>query len=219
VLLSREDEERLDQSYCTIGGDTPQEVQIPRFDAFPSYQRGERKISRVAHSMATQRVVRAYGRMQDRDLYSTMPRQSQAGILDDDPVQKGLQQAEAGENPSDEDSTLQPSGTIAAQGEARMPQRHIADDLAAIRPLSDSDSDLAEITPLKIPPQAKDVPDVPFYVSQQSAADKDGLEDDLPDFEKMVSAKKASQSKVSNGQTTRRIVRRRRLVLDDDDSN
>jgi hypothetical protein len=72
---------------------------------------------------------------------------------------------------------------------------------------------------LKIPPRAKETQNVPFYVSQQSAADEDHLEDDLPDFEKMVSSKKASQSNLSNCQTTRRTTRRRRLVLDDDDSD
>jgi ATP-dependent DNA helicase MPH1 len=219
VLLSREDEERLDQSYCTISGDTPQDVQIPRFDTFPSYQRGQRRISKVTHSTATRRVVGAYGRMQDRNLYSTVPRQSQADILDEDPVEKGLDHSEDEENPLDEDSTLPSSGSVAVLEETEMRQRHVRDDGAAVRVLGDSDSDIEEIVPLKIPPRAKETQDVPFYVSQQSAADEDHLEDDLPDFEKMVSSKKGSQSNLSNCQTTRRTVRGRRLVLDDDDSD
>jgi hypothetical protein len=100
-----------------------------------------------------------------------------------------------------------------------MRQRNIMDDGAAGRVLGDSDSDIEEIVPLKIPPRAKETQDVPFYVSQQSAADEDHLEDDLPDFEKMVSSKKGSQSNLSNCQTTRRTIRGRRLVLDDDDSD
>jgi ATP-dependent DNA helicase MPH1 len=219
VLLSHEDEERLDQSYCTIGGDTPQEVQIPRFGAFPSYQRRQRKVSRVAHSTATQRVVRAYGRMPDRDLYSKMQTQSRAYMPDEDPVQQDLPHVEAEENPSDEDPTPHSSGVVAAMEENEIQQQHNGDDRAAIWALSNSDSDMAEITPLKIPPQAKVIPDVPFYVSQQSVADEDALEDDLLDFEKMVSAKKASQGDRLNGHKTRRLVRGRRLILDDDDSD
>ena len=83
VLLSREEEEQLDQSYCTIGGDAPQDVQIPRFDAFPSYQRGQRKVSKVGHSTTTQRIVHAYQCMQDRDLYSTVPSPSTAAALEE----------------------------------------------------------------------------------------------------------------------------------------
>ena len=219
VLLSPEDEERLDQSYCTIGGDTPQDVQVPRFDAFPSYQRGQRKISQVVHSAATRRIVQAYKRMQDRNLYSTLPNQSQADMLDNDRVQTGLQNPEAKRKPSDEDSNLQSSGTIAALEDDQMPQRDVADDQTAIRPLSDKDSEIEETMPFNIPPKTNDVQEIPFYVSQQSAADENDLEDDLQDFEKMVSSRNSSQRKTSNGQTTRKTVRARRLVLDDDDSD
>jgi ATP-dependent DNA helicase MPH1 len=219
VLLTREDEEELDHSYCTIGGDAPQEVQIPRLDAFPSCQRGQQQVSRVTHSTATQRVVRAYRRIQNRDLYSTLPPQTGADLLDNDTVQEDLLHAECEENPSEEDLILHSTGTVAASEESEIPQQHLADDRAAIRTLSDNDSDIAEITPLNLLPQVKEIADVPFYMSQQSAADEDGLEHDLPDFETMVSAKKASQGKVSNGQKTRKIRRGRRLVLDDDDSD
>lgn len=218
VLLSREEEERLDQSYCTIGGDTPQDVQIPRFDAFPSYQRGQRKVSRVAHSTVTQRVVRAYRRMQDREVYSTMPPQIQADVTDDDPTSMGRQAAEGDIIPSDEDSVVQSSGTVAALKETKMPIPYTTDDRAAIRALSDGDSDVAEIMPLRLTPQAKEIPDMPFYVSQQSATDEGCLEDDLPDFEKMVSEKKTSKQ-ILDGQMTCRTVRGRRLILDDDDSD
>jgi hypothetical protein len=218
VLLSREDEEELDQSYCTISGDTPQEVRIPRLDTLPSCQRGQQITSRVAHSTAAQRVVRAYGRMQNRDLYSIMPPQTEADWLDNDTVQDDLLHAEVEENPSGEDSTPL-STSIAATLENQIPERHHADDHTAIRTLGDNDCDIAEITPLKVL-QGKEIANVPFYISQQSAADDDdGLEQDLPDFETMVCAKKASQGKVSNSQTTRKTMRSRRLVLDDDDSD
>jgi hypothetical protein len=68
--------------------------------------------------------------------------------------------------------------------------------------------------------QGKEIANVPFYLSQQSAADDDdGLEQDLPDFETMVCAKKAPQGRVSNRQMTRKTMRSRRLVLDDDDDD
>lgn len=219
VLLSREDEEELDQSYCTIGGDTPQEVQVPRLDAFPSCQRGQQRVGLVAHSTATQRVVRAYRRIQNRDLYSAMPHRIEADSLGSDAAQEDLLHAEAEENPSDEDSIPLSTGTVASSEESQIQQRHLVDDRAAVRTLSDHDSDFVETRPLKLRPQVKEIADVPFYMSQQSAGDEDGLEHDLPDFETMLSAKQASHGKISNGQTTCKIMRGRRLVLDDDESD
>jgi hypothetical protein len=97
--------------------------------------------------------------------------------------------------------------------------RHLGDDRTEITTLGDDDSDIAEITPLEVL-QGKEITNVPFYLSQQSAADDDdGLEQDLPDFETIVRAKKAPQGRGSNSQTTRKTMRRRRLVLDDDDSD
>ena len=167
--------------------------------------------------MATQRVVCAYGRMQDTDLYSTMPPHSLPDIPDDNPVQKRFSYTEPEDSSSDEDISPHSSGTIAASEDKEMPQRHIANDCAGIRAASDSDSATAEITPHKMSLRAKEIPDVPFYVSQQSAADADGVDDDLPDFEMMVAAKTPPQSMFSKGQTARKIVKGRRLVLDDSD--
>ena len=216
VLLSREDEERLDQSYCTIGGDTPQDVQIPRFDAFPSHQRGHQKFSRVAHSRATQRVVHAYQNMQDSGRYNTMPRQSQSDVLEDEAVKEILQHLELKEIVTDKDPALDSSGTLTGLEEVQVPNRYTADDPAAI---SDNDSDIEEIPSSKFRLAAREAPDTPFYLSQQSAADEKNLENDLPDFENIVSAKKASQSIESNSQTARIIRRGRRRILNDDDSN
>ena len=216
VLLSREDEERLDQSYCTIGGDTSQDVQIPRFDAFPSHQRRQQKFSRVAHSTATQRVVHAYRNMHDPDRYKTMPRQSQSDVLEDEAVQEILQHLGHEGIVIDEAPALDSSGTVTGLEEIQVQHRYTADDRASI---NDNDSEIEEIPPSKLRPAAREAPDIPFYLSQQSAADEKDLEDDLPDFENIVSAKKASQSIVSSSQTAPRIRRGRRRVLDDDDSD
>src|SRR2546423_12405514 len=124
VLLSAEDEVRLDQSYCTIGGDTPQDVQIPRFDAFPSYQRTQRKVGRVTHSTATWRVVRAYRRMQDAERYSNIPRQSQIQTLDDDPAQTCPQHMEPEESLSDNELKFQSSRTVSELEETEMANRY-----------------------------------------------------------------------------------------------
>src|SRR5205823_4955032 len=170
-----------------------------------SCHRRQQITSRVAHSTAAQRVVRAYGRMQNRDLYSIMPPQIEADLLDNDTVQDDLLHTEVEENPTDEDSTPL-STAIAATVENQIPQRHLVDDHTEITTLGDDDSDIAEITPLKVL-QGKEIANVPFYLSQQSAADDDGLEQDLPDFETMVRAKKAPQGRVSNSQATRKTMR------------
>jgi hypothetical protein len=157
--------------------------------------------------------------MQNRDLYSIMPTQTEADLLDNDTAQDDLLHAEVEENPSDEDSTPHSTGIAATLEENQIPQRHLVDDHMAIRTLGDNDSDIAEITPLKVL-QGKEIANVPFYISQESTADDDdGLDQDLPDFETMLCAKKASQGKVSNSQTTRKTMRSRRLVLGDDDSD
>ena len=65
VLLTASEEKELEKTYLDIGGDTPQTVQVPRLDAFPSLQRILRCSKRIGHGKATKSVVSLLGRMHD----------------------------------------------------------------------------------------------------------------------------------------------------------
>ncbi|MCJ1226083.1 3'-5' DNA helicase [Toensbergia leucococca] len=57
VLLTASEEKELERSYLDVGGDTPQIVEVPRFDAFPEVQRVLRKTKHVGHGRTTRSTV------------------------------------------------------------------------------------------------------------------------------------------------------------------
>ena len=58
VVLTLAEEKDLERRYLDVGGDTPQMVEVPRLDAFPSCQRHLGTTKSVKHGHVTKRVVR-----------------------------------------------------------------------------------------------------------------------------------------------------------------
>ena len=73
VLLTVSDEKELERSYQDVGGDTPQIVDLPRFDAFPTLQRTLRRTKHCRHGRATKRLV---------DMLNAMHRMNEVAVAD-----------------------------------------------------------------------------------------------------------------------------------------
>ena len=67
VLLTLAEERDLERRYLDVGGDTPQIVEVPRLDAFPSRQRRLGTTKFVRHGHVTKRVVRVLHTMHCTD--------------------------------------------------------------------------------------------------------------------------------------------------------
>ena len=71
VLLTASDEKELERSYQDVGGDTPQIVDLPRFDVFPALQRTLRRTKHCRHGRATKRLVNLLNAMHNMDEVAT----------------------------------------------------------------------------------------------------------------------------------------------------
>ena len=67
VLLTASDEKELERTYQDVGGDTPQIVDLPRFDTFPTLQRVLRRTKHCRHGRATKRLVKLLNTMHNMD--------------------------------------------------------------------------------------------------------------------------------------------------------
>ncbi|MCJ1242990.1 3'-5' DNA helicase [Trapelia coarctata] len=63
VLLTAAEQRDHEHTYLDVGGDTPQIVEAPRMDAFPSLQRSLRYTKHLKHGKATRRVVGMLAKM------------------------------------------------------------------------------------------------------------------------------------------------------------
>ncbi|KAL8873694.1 MAG: hypothetical protein Q9174_000878 [Haloplaca sp. 1 TL-2023] len=65
VLLGFSEQRELERRYLDVGGESPESVEHPRMDAFPSLQREMRPTSNVPHGQLTTRTVQLLGKMHD----------------------------------------------------------------------------------------------------------------------------------------------------------
>ena len=204
VLLSKEDEERLDHQYCNIGGDEPQYVQTPRVDAFPSLQRRDRKTSKIPHSARTKRLVQTFDSMQDSFKYTARPIRGDLHWSQDEEPED-----QRGSDHSAVNSGIEFSGTVAADETPLAPRRK---QVPQVQTLHDSDDDLSILDSI---PFGKQLAEKPFYVPHQSAGGDD--DEELPDITNIVSARKTAPERASQGGEGPRLARRKRVVSDDED--
>ena len=67
VLITASEEKELERSYQDVGGDTPQIVDLPRFDTYPALQRTLRRTKYCRHGRATKRLVNLLNTMHNMD--------------------------------------------------------------------------------------------------------------------------------------------------------
>ena len=203
VLLSKEDEDRLEHQYCNIGRDEPQYVQIPRMDAFPGLQRRDRKTSRIPHSARTKRLVQTFDAMQDSSKYTARPMPSNLHL--------SQPEAQTGSDHNAFNSGSESSGTVVRDRTPLAPCRK----QVQVQTLHDSEDDLNVLDSF---PFGKWSPEKPFYVPQQSASGDDD-EEELPDITNIVSRRKAAPERSFKGGEGRQLARRKRVVSDDEDDD
>ena len=219
VLLSPADEDELDQRFCNIGGDTAQFVQRPRLDRYPKFQRVLQQVRSICHGQVTRSLVRAFHDMHDNAKYRALPNLSQAVLCD---LSSDGEQEHADPLPSlstNGDPGTQSSGMVAPLGVGSAE----SGELEGIMPLHTTealaDQDQEDEEPVSLHDPSFKRLETQFYVSQQSVRDEGNAEEELPDFDEMVRAKKSRTEVVVGGNDTRRQAQRRRRIVDDDDDD
>lgn len=202
VCLSPEEEIQLEERYAQVPGDEPQYIQIPRLDAHPETLRRLGRTSKVGHSLATRKLTMAYRAMVDSQRDWTRPGEFEItldveSISNEDPSQDmsplARPTATSHDESGDERSWTLPrsSQTVGVPDEYDDNDSFIDDGSLRPEDSGKDSSDDGRPGESSLPIDNDTGPNLPFYVSQESMAERgENFDEELPDFGDMVTARK-----------------------------
>lgn len=201
ILLSPTDILNLERKYCTINGSDCQDIQGPRFSAFPHLQHTLRPTQSVDHSQVTRRFVTAM-RESKSNTFTPCDREDQAATASRDYEMSRHRGSHNGEgrkmdSPSDPDPDFAPRMSMNAAARDSWLQQ---------------DNQQATVEETQIIMSS--------WLSQKSRASSESEE--LPDLDGLFNGNRNAlgneESRVEL-ERTRPKRRARRLILDDDDDD
>ena len=242
IILNAIEEKELERRYLDVGGDTPQIVEAPRVDAFPTLQRSLRKTKKVMHGRATKRVVTMLQKM--HNIPKTIKEQHISYLRDGD-RREGLAQAEKRalyfgmtrrsspmSQPEDRHRSRGPSSTHKRVQDVSPIIALPSSDIESGRPKdakflssgdTEDDQDLASSASSPSPLHHKDQP---FYLLQERgvAPSESGSEEELPDVGALVKKADSTAPAISADPSKTQLFarfshRRRRAIIEEEDSD
>ncbi|MCJ1451891.1 3'-5' DNA helicase [Mycoblastus sanguinarius] len=245
LLLTPAQEREFERKYLDIKGDTSQVVELPRNDAFPSFQRVLRPIKHVCHGRSTQGMAKMLGSMRNmpEDInerynnnltsYDRNEGQAQADkrarFFRSPLEQAGPSQLSLSTPPmlskSEGTSTSRNEFDAFENGCTTPSAIPSSDDLDAdgnlLDLVNDDNDDAVEIASSKSSPPPLTRLLEPFYQIKEKSCDLDlDSEGDLPEFGTLVKISVPGTAEVLCKTTARKVDKnrqRRRVVADDSD--
>jgi ATP-dependent DNA helicase MPH1 len=219
VLLTKIEEQELNQTYAQVAGDEEQFVPLPKLWA-PSTQRTPRHTVNVPHSRAMFNLTEAYGAMRKRPRDWITPSRLEIDTDLESPVAGYLEIEETQVRPNKRKRAIETFDTVRSSSTAiDEDQYDVNDDFVddgELEQFFDLDDDLDEglLAPRSLPMREPANVEQPYFVSQKSFAAEIDDEDDLPDVATLV-GRPSDVSDTGPSGVTGNKKRSARRVLDD----